>query len=242
MLGFTLNGIHSSNFGVVETVNRQIIPSQKTKFIESDLIDSKIDLSSFNYKKRCFYNSRSFEILLKIKSNSIYELMQKIENAKNWLIKGGTLVFDDTKNRFWEVKIYDSLDFKPQILGLYAELKIKFTAYPFAFSEEKVFEYTSNGSNVLNFINNSTYYTECIIECVGNANTFKVEDFSITTSAFYNTVIINNIDKTVTNSKGKNLIRSSNYNFFELLPQQNSITIYSDAELKIKVKFKEKYL
>lgn len=164
-LGFTFNGVHSSNFGVVQTINRPLLPNAKTSFVSNNFMNGAIDFSKCNDDNRLFYDDRIIDVKLQVKD--IVNLTARLNEIKGWLFGAeGRLIFDDENDRYYSAKFYNTIDFAPQIMNNYAELTLTFRCSPFLCSvnefEENVVISAAEPNKVIN-ISGGTYYSYPII-------------------------------------------------------------------------------
>lgn len=249
MLGFKFKNVHSSAFGVVKTINKPVLPSVKTVEVTPSFMDGTIDYSDYNSKGRYFYSDRIFEITLQVKAVSIQELIEKLDKVKSWLFGKGELIFDDIPERIWEARIIQGVDFAPQILGRFAELKVSFRVPPYAkgiYRGTQQFSLNS-GENTVKFTNNSTFYIEPIViyNGAGLGTYIKVNDFELRTEELKTKrLAIDNNVKEVYNydRKEENFTQCSNFKFFELAPGENELKVITDNIANLWIDFTPLYL
>ena len=201
MLGFTFNGVHSSAFGVVHTVDRPGMPKAKTDFVSRMNVDGSDDFTA-SLKGKPLYEDRVFTVQLQVKTTNTKSAIAK------WLMVPGWLSFDDEPDKYWMAKCYGGLSFVPKLYGRYVEYDIEFRVEPFAYGAPETY---SDGTLTLQA---GTYYSDYLVITTqgtlsvhknqNNGDMFgisKAMDFEITSSSV-GTMVVDFHNHTIKDGNG----------------------------------------
>lgn len=241
MAGFTFNGVHSSTFGVVRTVDRQLIPETKTRLKTRVNADGSLDYTSVNDKGRPLYEDRLIRVKLQCKS-----VDNRISIAK-WLMPEGELIFDDEPQKIWKAKSYGSLSFTPEIVNHYAEYELIFRCDPFAYGVEET--YTENGGGTIT-LGGGGFYSDSLVFSFSGSGTVTVTKplvsgdlFGISKRQSFSMDCDGN--ETVDchlKITGNTSLTGFSGEFIEIEDIGNTITISGNSSIRTTVKYRKRYL
>lgn len=116
--GFKFKNGHSNEFGIVsKTKSRALLPSVKSFFYGTPLMDGSYDFSAANAAGREFYDDRIFELEIQIGAGSLAELERKCAGAAAWLRGSGDLIFDSMPAVKWRGRFVSDMAFAPERRG-----------------------------------------------------------------------------------------------------------------------------
>lgn len=131
MLGFKFKERHSDTMGIiVQSVSRPILAEAKTNISSPQMMDGSVDASKDN--GRLYYDDKIITMKLRISTSNIYEMTNKIKEIALWMQGTGELAFDDMQGLYYNARVYNEVDYCPQLYGQYAELSVSFRVPPYA--------------------------------------------------------------------------------------------------------------
>ncbi len=130
MIGFTYNGTHSSEYGIVaKTVNRPILPTLRKREL---VVPGKHGTYDFNDNT---FENRIIEVELRYIGTSFEELRTRSREIAYWLSgysEEKNLIFDDEDDKWYVAKIYSTVGLTN--LFKLGETTIQFECEPFAYA------------------------------------------------------------------------------------------------------------
>jgi predicted phage tail component-like protein len=121
--GFTLNGVHSSTFGIICKTVRRLLPARTLRETEIPGRDGTFDFGSPTWKKGGFSFTCSFI------NASMTDLRTQAHAIAAWAAAATTLIFDDDPGIVWTGRISNAIDLANNIfLG---QFTLTFDAQPY---------------------------------------------------------------------------------------------------------------
>ncbi|GHU54540.1 hypothetical protein AGMMS49975_15090 [Clostridia bacterium] len=142
IMGFTYNGVHCSQFGILAKVrDMPFIAEAKTAFLDASDRDGSFSFSGINQYTggvRTCRKDSSIQIECRIVETDIMLLNNKMSEIAAWL--GGTaegkLTLDSVPDVYWNVSIYERFSFVPMRYGVTTAFALSFRAFPYSMSNE----------------------------------------------------------------------------------------------------------
>jgi predicted phage tail component-like protein len=251
-VGLSFKDIHSDTMGVVTQItNNPIVSSVKTETYSPQGMDGTIDYSDIN--GRYYYDDKIVEVKMQVKAKSFKALVDKCSNLALWLQGKGDLVLDKYPSRVYKARVLNTIDFTPQLMGHYAELNVQFRCEPFAYDENNPQSISgtqtagdSTDAEAVVTVNNVGFYVPPTIKIKTDASTVNIA------------IWVNNVKKTEYSGAASNLkiyndiqevyngsscvSSSSNCEFFELAPGNNTVEISCTASFDYEIQYTPRYL
>ena len=138
MLGFSFNGLHSSEFGVVmKSKNRPLLPSPKVVADQALAVDGVYDFSAVNPYRRMLYNEREITVECAVVCKDIYVLRKRAREIARWLFgRKGALRFDDSTDVFYMGYVANQIDLT-NIIARIGSFTLRFMCEPFGYSRRR---------------------------------------------------------------------------------------------------------
>lgn len=134
-MGFTFDGVHSSEMGLaVLSKNRPIVPEIKRVVENLSGIDGVYDFSSANPLGRPAYEEREITVECGIVGKDAQDLRQAARKVAVWLSgKEARLRFDDEPFYYYLARVANRIDLQ-QVASRVGRFNLVFTCRPFAYS------------------------------------------------------------------------------------------------------------
>ena len=145
--GFTLNGKHSSEFGLyLKTINRPLLPELRKREI---FVPGRNGVYDF---KGNTYENRLIEQQCTVIKNTMSDLRQQARLIAGWLKDKGQIRYDDEPDKYYIGRAYSSVPLE-NIVGL-GVFTLIFEVEPFAYSDTNMIEVTRTNDSPI-FVFNS---------------------------------------------------------------------------------------
>ena len=231
-------------------------PEQKIKILNTQNRDNNYNYTALNAKNRAFFENRIITVSAFYTFDTIKERSEKLSKIIEWLYSYNynadniLEVIPDFQNVYWHnVKIENIQTFDTVSMHT-ANIIFQFRAD--AFSTDKAPQVVQSGN---------TDFTNGKYKFVYNNIGFYNDDIQITAEGGCNYLTITNLDNNiifdikngftqscVIDFKNKKIIidgvenTAYDFNFYELLPQINTLVLQSDNTLNIKISSVNRYL
>ncbi len=131
-MGFSFNGIHSSEFThSCRTVRLPCSAAKRVKLYTAPLSDGSIDLSAANTYSRYFSTDLVSEVCLLITAATRARLESKLSRISAWLSGSGELIFDALPWSVWEAAATEEIAPEKKSSGYAAEVSVRFRMKPY---------------------------------------------------------------------------------------------------------------
>lgn len=254
--GFSFNGRHTSEFAgiTVRTKDRPVFPSVKESVYNADEMNGEYDFSDVSGHE--YFNTRNFQIDFGIKADNLNQLQKKLSALSRWFKGRGMLIFDDVPLVKWNVRIVDSVSYKPENNGTKAILSVTYKAMPFS---ELVFdviegpclddeieldsEIPLDAEEYLTFSGTGTYtnvpnvgdvHVKPVITVTGATGAVRVANNGVSITVTHSGDFVIDCEKEQVYSGNTSLMNKTTGEFFELAPgTDNTLIIAGNATIQI---------
>ncbi|WIF94312.1 distal tail protein Dit [Caminicella sporogenes] len=174
MLGFTFNGKHSSEFGLImKSINRSLLPQRR---ITEEVVINRHS----SYKFENGYSDRIIQIQCSLADRDIGLRRQKLREIAGWLSIEGQLIFDDEPDKYYIGRLDSEIGLT--VNTLFDRFTLNFRCKPFAKSTY-INEYVILDSDVVLYsdipvgydLQNNFYVTNNVNGKIYNFGTYETD-------------------------------------------------------------------